>query len=72
MSVMAFAASLLTYPLALSYVGVLVVVDILLLRRIELSPRSLFNVEARKVWLEKIPYAAVVVAVLAVTIWPDS
>ena len=71
-SVMAFAASLLTYPLALSYVGVLVVVDILVLRRIELRRGGLFNADARKVWLEKIPYAAVVVAVLAVTIWARS
>ena len=71
-SVMAFAASLLTYPLALSLVGVLVVVDILVLRRIELRRGGLFNADARKVWLEKIPYAAVVVAVLAVTIWARS
>lgn len=71
-SVMAFAASLLTYPLALAYVGVLVVLDLLVLRRIELSRGGLFNAAARKVWLEKIPYAAVVVAVLAVTIWARS
>ena len=71
-SVTAFAASLLTYPLALSYVGVLVVVDLLVLRRIELRRDGLFNASARKAWLEKIPYAAVVVAVLAVTIWARS
>ena len=72
LSVTAFAASLLTYPLALSYVGVLVVVDILVLRRIQFRRGGLFNAEARKVWLEKTPYAVVVAAVLAVTIWARS
>ena len=71
-SVLAFAASLLTYPLALSYVGVLVVVDILVLRRLQLRRGGLFNADTRRVWLEKIPYAAVVGAVLAVTIWARS
>lgn len=68
-SVLGFLASLLTYPLALGFVGVLVLMDFYPLRRLSFSRAKLFNADARRVWLEKVPFAAVVALVLGVTLW---
>jgi protein O-mannosyl-transferase len=65
----AFTASLLTYPLAVSYIAVFFVIDGWLFRRF--SPAAgarAAELSGRTVWLEKVPFAIAVVAVLAVTI----
>lgn len=66
-SVLAFAMSLTSYPLALGYAGVLVVVDVLVLRRISVAPGLLKGAGNRGVWMEKIPFVAVTAAVLCIT-----
>jgi tetratricopeptide (TPR) repeat protein len=58
-SVGAFAASVLTYPIALSFAAVLVIVDLYVLRRDARSPA---------LWLEKGAFAVITLAVLAVTL----
>ena len=66
-SVAAFACSLLTYPAALGYAGVLVVLDILVLRR---CPPSGIGRDSERawIWIEKIPFAVVTAAVMAATL----
>jgi len=67
-SVLAFAMSLTTYPLALGYPGVLVILDILVLGRI--GPRSggWWSPASRRAWMGKVPYFAVTAAVMGVTV----
>jgi len=67
-SVLAFAMSLTTYPLALGYAGVLVVLDVLVLARIPPGAAAWGGRESRGVWIEKIPFLAVTAAVLGVTL----
>ena len=65
-SLAAFTGSLLTYPLALCFVAVLVVIDVFVLRRF---PSGFWRDDAsRAVWREKIPFLAVSVAVVAVSL----
>ena len=61
-----FAASLLTYPLALSYVAVLILIDFFPLRRFG---QGFFVPAARRVWLEKVPFVLVFGLVFAATLW---
>jgi Tfp pilus assembly protein PilF len=68
-SVGAFLVSLLTYPLALGFVAVLLLIDFFPLRRLAFSRKSLFGKTARRVWLEKIPFVGATVLVLGVTLW---
>jgi Tfp pilus assembly protein PilF len=68
LSVTALAASLLTYPLALAYVAVLIVLDFYPLRRLGWSG-SLWDTAARRVWLEKVPFLVVVGLVFGITVW---
>ena len=56
-----FLASLLTYPLGLGFVFVLLFIDWYLLQRFSLG-------EARAAWLEKIPHAAAIAAVVVLTV----
>ena len=67
-SVAAFAASMLTYPLGLSYVGVLIIADIWLLRRIDPGAGLWRDARNRRVWLEKIPYVVVAAVIVTVTL----
>jgi tetratricopeptide (TPR) repeat protein len=67
-SVLAFAMSLTTYPLALGYTAVLVILDVLVLGRISRAAGGWLGPANRRVWIEKVPYAAVTVAVFAVTV----
>ena len=67
-SLVALAASLLTYPLAITFVGVLLIVDAGLLRRIRLGPGTWSDPESRTAWLEKIPFVLLTVAVALVTL----
>lgn len=64
----AFVASLLTYPLGVSYVAVLVVMDLLLLRRIRPGVGWWRDPGNRAVWLEKIAYLAATAVVLGITL----
>ncbi len=63
-SVLAFAFSLFTFPLAFGFVAVLVATDIYLLRRLPEIPREWKSESAKRVWIEKAPY--VVLTLLAV------
>jgi protein O-mannosyl-transferase len=67
-SVLAFAASLLTYPLALGFGAVLLVIDASILRRLRLDRSTWRDPESRAAWLEKIPYLLVAAAVVITTV----
>ena len=69
-SVLLFMCSLLTYPTALGWVVVLIVLDTFLLRRF--SSGGVSNPQNRRVLLEKIPFAAAALAVAAVNIFARS
>jgi len=66
-SVAAFGCSLLTYPAALGYAGVLIVLDILVLGR---CPPAGVGRDSERwgIWLEKIPFAVVTAALMAATL----
>jgi len=67
-AVLAYTASLLTHPLGFTGVAVLLVADIWLLRRVD-GRKALWRDPAnRAVWLEKIPFVVVAVAVLGITL----
>jgi protein O-mannosyl-transferase len=68
-SVLASAASLLTYPIGLPIAGIFIVLDFFPLRRFNPGWRGLWDARARQVWLEKIPFVAVVALVFALTVW---
>ena len=63
----AFGASLLTYPIGLTLVAVLVIIDACVLRRFP-AGIGWFERRVRAVWLEKIPFLAVAAAVGAATL----
>jgi hypothetical protein len=67
MSVLAFAASLLTHQIAILYVCLLIVLDIYLLQR--LGAGKWCDAQALHVWLEKLPYLLVGASVLLVAYW---
>jgi protein O-mannosyl-transferase len=64
----AFAASLLTYPLGITFVAVLLVIDVYLLRRFHPSVGMWRDTSNRSVWLEKIPFFSVTLLVVGVTL----
>jgi Flp pilus assembly protein TadD len=62
-----FSLSLLSYPAALGYAPALVILDFLVFRRFPSSGPG--RAAARRwIWLEKIPFAAVTLAVMAATL----
>jgi len=67
LSVAAYAASLLTYPLALFAPFVLFVLEIFPLRRIGLRLRDWWGLGSGPIWRDKIPFLAVGAGVLVVT-----
>ncbi|RFC42972.1 MAG: Tetratricopeptide (TPR) repeat [Verrucomicrobia bacterium] len=68
-SVAALALSLLTYPLALSYVGVLLVLDWYLPARLRPAPVTPWLQRLRPLLVEKIPFFAVTAVILGLTLW---
>ncbi|MEI7733147.1 MAG: tetratricopeptide repeat protein [Verrucomicrobiota bacterium] len=68
-SLAASAASLLTYPLALALPLLLVILDFFALQRFNRGLAGCWDAQARRLWIEKIPYILMVMAVLAVTLW---
>jgi Flp pilus assembly protein TadD len=66
-AVFLFLLSLLSYPVALGYLGVLIVMDIFLLRRLPADLR-MADQGYYGVWREKIPFLVVTVVVLIATI----
>lgn len=69
LAVVLFACSLLTYPAALGFVVLLLVLDVFVLRRLSLSFKDWFSPSARPVLIEKLPFLALTVGVLLVTLW---
>lgn len=67
-SLAAFASSLLTHQNGLTLVGVLVVLDVYPLGRLRLERGQLRDGAARRVWLEKLPFLAISLAVLAISL----
>jgi tetratricopeptide (TPR) repeat protein len=67
-SILCFACSLLSYPIGLTFVVVLVVLDFYPLRRFQSGFAGMWNTAASRVWLEKVPYALVSVLVLVSTV----
>ena len=70
-SALSYAASLLSYPIGLGFVVVLATLDVWLLRR--LSPistglRRWWDAAARRVWLEKIPFAALAIFIVGINL----
>ncbi len=62
-----FLLSLLSYPVALGYLGVLIVIDVFLLRRLPAGGRMLDRAY-HGVWREKIPFLVVTLIVLIATV----
>jgi tetratricopeptide (TPR) repeat protein len=56
-SVAAFALAMLSYPFVFSYAVVLVVVDVYPLRRLPRGAGAWCSAAARRIWLEKLPFA---------------
>jgi protein O-mannosyl-transferase len=69
LSVTAFAASLLTYPVALAYAVVLLIYDYFRLAEKSLPDGWLFDREARRLWLGKLPFVLVSAAILGITLY---
>ena len=67
-SVGAFAASLLSYQTGLGYVLVLPLLDAYPLRRFNRGGGWWRDATARRIWLEKVPFAAAAAVVLALTL----
>lgn len=67
-SILAFAASLLTYPIALGYVGVLVIIDFWALRRLNLAGKFWRNPAQLRIWLEKLPFLVVTISIGAMLV----
>lgn len=65
----ASAASVLSYPIGALLVGLLVVLDVYPLGRLEAGPGRWWSPHARSIWLEKIPFALVPASAAAITIW---
>jgi Flp pilus assembly protein TadD len=68
-SAAALALSLLTYPVALSFVGIFVVLDWYLPARLRPAPAAPFASRAFSVVRDNLPFIVVTAAVLAVTLW---
>ena len=68
-SVVSFVASLLTYPLALGFVAVLVLLDGWVLRRFVRTKAGWNTKGNRAVLLEKVPFLVATLVVVTVTIW---
>ena len=69
-SILCFAVSLLCYPIGLTLVVVLAVLDLYPLRRFKPGLAGLWDAAACRIWLEKVPYALVSVLVLVATLLP--
>ncbi len=67
LSLIFFAFSLLTYPTALGWVVVLLVLDIFLLRRLTFSEK--WSSPNRRVLFEKIPFALLTLVIGTATLW---
>jgi hypothetical protein len=67
-SLLCFAASLLSYPIGLTFVVILVVLDFYPRRRFKPGLAGLWDSTANRIWLEKVPYALISVLVLVVTL----
>jgi tetratricopeptide (TPR) repeat protein len=70
-AVISYTASLLSYPIGVGFVVVLVALDIGLLHRLNpasIGRRRWWDAAARKVWLEKIPFASLAVAAVGVNL----
>ncbi|HOX57715.1 MAG TPA: hypothetical protein P5205_13645 [Candidatus Paceibacterota bacterium] len=68
LSILSYGVSLLSFPIGLPLVAVLVVIDFYPLRRFQPGLANLWNISARRIWLEKAPYALVSGVVLVVTL----
>jgi len=66
LSLLAFAASLLTYPIALAFPAVVIALDVFPLRRFE---SGWWSKPARVAWLAKIPFVLVAAGQLAATFY---
>jgi Tfp pilus assembly protein PilF len=64
----AYLGSLLTYPVALAYPVVLIALDVVVLRRLGPAVGGWWSTPARRVWREKVPFALVAGAVLAISL----
>ena len=67
-SVGAFALALLSYPIVLVFGAVLVALDVAVLRRLPRESGGWLAPAVRRVWLEKIPFVVLAVALLAPTL----
>ena len=68
-SVAAFALAMLTYPFVFGYAAVLVVVDVYPLRRFRPDAGGWCSAAARRIWLEKLPFALLGSPVLLALHW---
>jgi len=69
LSLVCLTLSLFTFPLALGFLGVLLVTDIYILHRVPESPRAWLDRAYRAVWLEKLPFVLVTGLAVALNLW---
>ena len=67
-SILAFAASLLSYPIGIGLAAVYILLDVYPLKRLPLANGRWLEAGARSVWLEKLPFFAVAGIILGVTL----
>jgi protein O-mannosyl-transferase len=67
-AIVAYAASSLTYPIGLTFVAVLLVLDVYVLRRIEANGEVSRSSQLRAVLIEKIPFVAVAAVIAGITL----
>lgn len=68
-AVFSYGLSLFSYPIGLGFVVGLLALDAYPLRRLGGRPRGWTDGQARRVWLEKVPFVAVAGLCLGITLW---
>jgi len=68
-STAAFLAAIITYPVVMAFPAIIVLLDIFILKRFSALEGGWLGAKARRVWLEKLPYALICAAVLGFTLF---
>lgn len=70
LSVLAYALAAITYPIVLGFLAVLVAIDFYPLKRFVRAERiKVWDKEARRVWLAKLPYFLIALSMVALTLY---
>lgn len=69
LSLVTFVAGILSYPVVMAFPSLLVIIDLLVLRRFAAIPEGPFSRAARQIWFEKTPFFLISAAVMAFTLY---